>query len=1004
MRRLGKQVRSVQAALTPQLIRQLKAEKAKLLRQYNTELEKQIQKRTAPQWALITSLNTALWQLQQQLQQAQIELDESQRVSDALRESKQRLCSLIQAAGSVIICLSLDYQIVEWNLQAECIYGWKREEVLGKNYFELFLPEALRPTIMTYMSQVLAGETTRNFENIFFSRDGNRHVLLCNLSRLVNPEGVPSGVIMIGQALCDRTTAEDALKQANEALEIRVEERTTALREVNKQLQQEITERKQAEEQLKQQRSQQKAILDNIPHLAWLKDNESRFIAVNEAFSKACGVKAEDLIGKTDLDIWPSDLAQRYRDDDREVMRIGKRKRVEEPAVYQEGKMLWTETIKTPIFNSIGEVIGTTGVAVDISDRKQAEEELHRREQEFKALAENSPDIIAQFDRQLRHLYVNSAVERAIGISPQRFIGKTHAELGMPPEICLPFQQLLREVFVTGEQRVFESKSPMSGKCYQARVVPKFARDGSVESVLSVARDITEQKQTEEALRDALQKLTFHVENSPLAVVEWNCDFRVARWSPEAEKVFGWQAEEVIGKHPTEWQFVFSEDVKAVNAIMAKLVNSEEQRNISRNGNYTKDGTVVYCEWYNSALLDEAGNLVSALSLVLDVTERKQMEEALRESETRFRMMADNVPALIWMSDVNYNGTFFNKAWLDFTGRSLEQELGNGWLESVHPDDLRRCLDTYKSAFNTRQQLRVEYRLKRADGNYRWVLDTGIPRFTPDGSFAGYIGSCIDITERKQAEEEILNALAKEKELSELKSRFVSMTSHEFRTPLSIILSSSELLEYYGERWTQDERLEQLHLIQSSVHQMTQLLNDVLTLGRADAGRLNFNPAPLDLIEFCRAIVAEIQLTASSGQKIVFTSQYQSLSACMDEKLLRQILNNLLSNAINYSPENSNIYFKLASQDGEAVLEIQDEGIGIPLADQSRLFEPFHRGTNVSNIKGTGLGLAIVKKCVDLHQGRMIVASKIGLGTTFQVALPLNSRLTSQTCEEDSGN
>ena len=124
----------------------------------------------------------------------------------------------------------------------------------------------------------------------------------------------------------------------------------------------------------------------------------------------------------------------------------------------------------------------------------------------------------------------------------------------------------------------------------------------------------------------------------------------------------------------------------------------------------------------------------------------------------------------------------------------------------------------------------------------------------------------------------------------------------------------------------------------------------------------------------------------------------------MDEKLLRQILNNLLSNAINYSPENSNIYFKLASQDGEAVLEIQDEGIGIPLADQSRLFEPFHRGTNVSNIKGTGLGLAIVKRCVDLHQGRMIVASKIGLGTTFQVALPLNSRLTSQTCEEDSGN
>ncbi|HEY9296227.1 MAG TPA: sensor histidine kinase, partial [Phormidium sp.] len=160
----------------------------------------------------------------------------------------------------------------------------------------------------------------------------------------------------------------------------------------------------------------------------------------------------------------------------------------------------------------------------------------------------------------------------------------------------------------------------------------------------------------------------------------------------------------------------------------------------------------------------------------------------------------------------------------------------------------------------------------------------------------------------------------------------------------------------------------------------------------------------LDLIEFCRTIIAEIQLTASRGHKIIFTSRYQFLSVGMDRMLLRQILNNLLSNAINYSPNNSNIYFEVTSQDGEAILEIQDEGIGIPLADRSRLFEPFHRGTNVSNINGTGLGLAIVKRCVDLHQGRIIVASKIGLGTTFKVVLPLNNRLTSQTCEKDSGD
>ncbi|MEP0783024.1 PAS domain S-box protein [Trichocoleus sp. DQ-A1] len=989
MRRLGRRVRSVQAALKPQLIRQLKAEKAKLLHKYHNLLANPLSadivvnsrdttKRKAAEAALnqanesleirVEERTTALTQTNKQLRQ---EIIEGKKALDALRESEEWFRCLSSYSPVGIFLANMEGCCIYTNLRCQAICGFTLEESLQEGWLQFVHPSDRDRVFADWLTHTRERREYSD-EFRFQTKEGIVRWVRVQSSPMFSDRGEFIGHVGI-------------LEDISESLR-------------------HATLRQQAEEQLTQQRSQQKAILDNIPHLAWLKDKESRFIAVNEAFGKACGLEPEDLIGKTDLDIWHPDLAERYREDDREVMKIGKRKRVEEPAVYQEGKMLWTETIKTPIFNNTGEVIGTTGIAVDITERKQSEEALHRREQEFKALADNSPDIISRFGKQLQHLYVNSAVERAIGISPQIFIGKTHPELGIQPEIYIPFQQILQDVFTTGQPHVFESKSSVSGKCYQARIVPEFALDGSVESVLSVARDITEQKQTEEALRDALQRLNFHFENSPLAVIEWDCNFRVSRWSSEAEKIFGWKAEEVIGKHPAEWQFVFSEDVPTVDSVIQRLIDSSEQRNVSRNRNYTKDGSVVYCEWYNSALLDKSGNLVSVLSLTLDVTKRKQMEEALRESETRFRIMADNVPALIWMSDLNYKGTFFNKAWLDFTGRSLEQELGNGWLESVHPDDLRRCLDTYKSAFNTRQPVRVEYRLKRADGNYRWVLDTGIPRFTPDDSFAGYIGSCIDITERKQAEEEILNALAKEKELSELKSRFVSMTSHEFRTPLSIILSSSELLEYYGDRWTQEERLEQLHLIQSSVNHMTHLLNDVLTLGRADAARLNFNPAPLDLIEFCRTIIAEIQLTASRGHKIIFTSRYQFLSVGMDRMLLRQILNNLLSNAINYSPNNSNIYFEVTSQDGEAILEIQDEGIGIPLADRSRLFEPFHRGTNVSNINGTGLGLAIVKRCVDLHQGRIVLASKIGIGTTFKVVLPLNNRLTSQTCEKDSGD
>ncbi|MBD2606067.1 PAS domain S-box protein [Scytonema hofmannii FACHB-248] len=266
-------------------------------------------------------------------------------------------------------------------------------------------------------------------------------------------------------------------------------------------------------------------------------------------------------------------------------------------------------------------------------------------------------------------------------------------------------------------------------------------------------RDITNRKTAETSLQNALQRLNFHVENSPLAVVEWDHEFRVSRWSPEAERIFGWQASEVIGKNFQDWQFVFTEDLEVVTDTVTRLTQGIENRNISYNRNYTKDNSIVSCEWYNSTLLDESGKLISVLSLALNVTERERMEAALRESEKRFREMADASPTLIWMSDTSKLCNYFNKTWLEFTGRTIEQEMGNGWIEGVHPEDLQYCIDIYINAFDAHEKFSMEYRLKRDDGQYRWILDNGVPRFTSSGDFLGYIGSCIDISDRKVAEE-----------------------------------------------------------------------------------------------------------------------------------------------------------------------------------------------------------------------------------------------------------
>ncbi len=241
---------------------------------------------------------------------------------------------------------------------------------------------------------------------------------------------------------------------------------------------------------------------------------------------------------------------------------------------------------------------------------------------------------------------------------------------------------------------------------------------------------------------------------------------------------------------------------------------------------------------------------------------------------------------------------------------------------------------------------------------------------------------------RRLSEMAIRVALEKEKELSELRSRFWSMAAHELRSPMTSILSCAQLLEQENHRLTEERRREFLYMIQQSVRSMDQLLNDLLAVGRVEGGSLKFEPAPLDLEEFCRGLVEEIQFSAGLNHAITFRCQGDCEDACLDPKLLRHILTNLISNAVKYSHSGSPIYFDLSCLAEEVTLQVRDTGIGIPLATQKHLFQPFQRADNVGDIPGTGLGLTMVKRCLDLHNGQIIVESEEGVGTSIIVKLP----------------
>lgn len=258
---------------------------------------------------------------------------------------------------------------------------------------------------------------------------------------------------------------------------------------------------------------------------------------------------------------------------------------------------------------------------------------------------------------------------------------------------------------------------------------------------------------------------------------------------------------------------------------------------------------------------------------------------------------------------------------------------------------------------------------------------------------------------RKQAEEELrttnlqlTTALEKEKELGELKGRFVSTASHEFRTPLTTILSSTEILRYYDAKLSQRKKEEIFERIESAVKRMTMLLNEVLLVAKAQAGKLEFKPEWLNLTKVCEAVLEEFQLSLSDKHTLQFVNPTEEeLFGWADEQLLRQVLDNLLSNALKYSPDGGLVKLTLSGwPQGEVKFEVRDQGIGIPLEDQAHLFEDFHRARNVATIAGTGLGLAIVKQAVELHHGTVAVASEVGLGTTFTVILPLKASGTGE--------
>ncbi|RYG48921.1 PAS domain S-box protein [bacterium] len=363
---------------------------------------------------------------------------------------------------------------------------------------------------------------------------------------------------------------------------------------------------------------------------------------------------------------------------------------------------------------------------------------------------------------------------------------------------------------------------------------------------------------------------------------------------------------------------------------------------------------------------------------VEDVTEKHRSREALNESESRFRTVADQAPVMIWVAGPDRNCIWFNRPWLQFTGRTMEEECGKGWKEGIHPDDLDRFNQTDIGSFSGRDSFQMTYRLRRHDGVYRWLIDQGVPTYTPDGTFTGYVGSCIDISAQVEAQEElereVRNRTHDLQETVRESEAFNYSISHDLRAPLrSIIATSRILLDEAGPLLPGDQR----ELLERQAHNATRLgtvVDELLRLSRL--ARVEVNRKPLDMTAKARTIAAEV----AAGCE--FEVQ-EGMFAEGDPGLVRMVLTNLIENACKFSPSGGTVRVR---QEGD-VFAVSDEGVGFDMIYAEKLFLPFERLVTEAEFPGTGIGLANVERIIRRHGGRVWADSAPGKGATFYFTL-----------------
>jgi PAS domain S-box-containing protein len=669
----------------------------------------------------------------------------------------------------------------------------------------------------------------------------------------------------------------------------------------------------------------------------------------------------------------------------------------------------YKQAARSGVFAGLAALVAFLGFVVvlrrELSARGQAAGQLAEERERLETTLRSIGDAVITTDTAGNIITMNAIAEQLTGLPSMAAVGKPLEEVyRIPFDPSASYAEHPVRAVLAGRRarselhsltlRAHDGTARPIDQTAAAIVTPSGVRLGGV----LVFRDVSEQQATQQRIRYGQQRLQLALRSARLVSFDIARDTRELTLSENGADVLGLTPGHVLRSLEDALAIVHPDDLPAVIEALQSVDEPGESFLVACRIRREVQGDIGWVEVRGEVQLTREGKKLLT-GLVLDVTDRRAVEMSLRESEERFRSMADSAPVIIWMSSADGSISYVNQRWRDFTGVGPIEMANIVPYARVHPDDREEQLRHFHEAMRSHRTFRQELRMRRHDGSNRWVINTATPRFGEDGEFLGFIGSVLDIEDRKLLENELRSLAADLSDADRRKDEFLATLAHELRNPLAPLRNGVEILRLAAPTPEIIERTR--GMMERQLGQLVRLVDDLLDVSRITSGKLELRHDLLTLqIKLANAAEASGPLLTARSQRLHINAPDAPVVVEGDAARLSQIFANLLDNASKYSPPNTDIHVSVTTSDRHAIVTVRDEGQGIPRHLLHKVFDLFAQvdRTLERTTGGLGIGLTLVKRLVEMHGGTITADSQgEGHGSTFTVVLPLVTANTGGT-------